>query len=166
MRFLAINYYSLKKKRWYYFFNMTFSYILTQSSSSKGDQYEKKWLRPFCYSLKKENIITIESFQVQVHGIYFKKKNSSWFNRGNKTPNKARLQSSFQQFSCGFLFEQRQFFIHSRALWEQWFFESLCTYCFMSDDKITPSCNYFLCLREIYQSGLVLQIKSTNHAHD
>lgn len=51
---------------------------------------KKKWLRPFCYSLEIENIITIESFQVQVHGIYLKK-NSSWFNRGNKTPNKARL---------------------------------------------------------------------------
>lgn len=74
MRFLAINYYSLKKKRWYYFFNMTFSYILTQSSSSKGDQYGKKMATYGCYSLKKENIITIESFQVQVHGIYFKKK--------------------------------------------------------------------------------------------
>lgn len=48
---------------------------------------KKKWLRPFCYSLKKENIITIESFQVQVHGIYFKKK----LLVGNKTPNKARL---------------------------------------------------------------------------
>lgn len=90
MRFLAIKYYSLKKKRWYYFFNMTFSYILTQSSSSKGDQYGKKMATYGCYSLKKENIITIESFQVQVHGIYLKK-NSSWFNRGNKTPNKARL---------------------------------------------------------------------------
>lgn len=90
MRFLAINYYSLKKKRWYYFFNMTFSYILTQSSSSKGDQYGKKMATYGCYSLKKENINTIESFQVQVHGIYFLKK-SSWFNRGNKTPNKARF---------------------------------------------------------------------------
>lgn len=53
MRFLAINYYSLKKKRWYYFFNMTFSYILTQSSSSKGDQYGKKMATYGCYSLKK-----------------------------------------------------------------------------------------------------------------
>lgn len=167
MRFLAINYYSLKKKRWYYFFNMTFSYILTQSSSSKGDQYEKKMATAILLFFKKRKYHhNRELSSTSARYIFKKKKNSSWFNRGNKTPNKARLQSSFQQFSCGFLFEQRQFFIHSRALWEQWFFESLCTYCFMSDDKITPSCNYFLCLREIYQSGLVLQIKSTNHAHD
>lgn len=166
MRFLAINYYSLKKKRWYYFFNMTFSYILTQSSSSKGDQYEKKMATAILLFFKKRKYHHNRELSSTSARYIFKKKNSSWFNRGNKTPNKARLQSSFQQFSCGFLFEQRQFFIHSRALWEQWFFESLCTYCFMSDDKITPSCNYFLCLREIYQSGLVLQIKSTNHAHD
>lgn len=165
MRLLAINYYSLKKKRWYYFFNMTFSYILTQSSSSKGDQYEKKMATAILLFFKKRKYHHNRELS-STSARYIFKKNSSWFNRGNKTPNKARLQSSFQQFSCGFLFEQRQFFIHSRALWEQWFFESLCTYWFMSDDKITPSCNYFLCLREIYQSGLVLQIKSTNHAHD
>lgn len=129
---------------------MTFSYILTQSSSSKGDQYEKKWLRPFCYSLKKENIITIESFQVQVHGIYLKKKTPRGLIEETKHPIKPVFSHHFNSFRAVFSSSSDSFFIHSRALWEQWFFESLCTYCFMSDDKITPSCNYFLCLREIY----------------
>lgn len=102
MRFLAINYYSLKKKRWYYFFNMTFSYILTQSSSSKGDQYEKKWLRPFCYSLKKENIITIESFQVQVHGIYLKKKTPRGLIEETKHPIKPVFSHHFNSFRAVF----------------------------------------------------------------
>lgn len=150
MRFLAINYYSLKKKRWYYFFNMTFSYILTQSSSSKGDQYGKKMATYGCYSLKKENIITIESFQVQVHGIYLKKKTPRGLIEETKHPIKPVFSHHFNSFRAVFSSSSDSFFIHSRALWEQWFFESLCTYCFMSDDKITPSCNYFLCLREIY----------------
>lgn len=150
MRFLAINYYSLKKKRWYYFFNMTFSYILTQSSSSKGYQYGEKWLRPFCYSLEIENIITIESFQVQVHGIYFFLKTPRGLIEETKHPIKPVFSHHFNSFRAVFSSSSDSFFIHSRALWEQWFFESLCTYCFMSDDKITPSCNYFLCLREIY----------------
>lgn len=120
MRFLAINYYSLKKKRWYYFFNMTFSYILTQSSSSKGDQYEKKkWLRPFCYSLKKENIITIESFQVQVHGIYLKKKTPRGLIEETKHPIKPVFSHHFNSFRAVFSLSSDSFFIHSRALWEQ-----------------------------------------------
>lgn len=145
MRFLAINYYSLKKKRWYYFFNMTFSYILTQSSSSKGDQYEKKWLRPFCYSLKKENIITIESFQVQVHGIYLKKKTPRGLIEETKHPIKPVFSHHFNSFRAVFSSSSDSFlYTHGH------YGNSLCTYCFMSDDKITPSCNYFLCLREIY----------------
>lgn len=81
---------------------MTFSYILTQSSSSKGDQYEKKWLRPFCYSLKKENIITIESFQVQVHGIYFFKKNPRGLIEETKHPIKPVFSHHFNSFRAVF----------------------------------------------------------------
>lgn len=67
-----------------------------------------------------------------------------------KHPIKPVFSHHFNSFRAVFSSSSDSFFIHSRALWEQWFFESLCTYCFMSDDKITPSCNYFLCLREIY----------------
>lgn len=51
-----------------------FQYDFFLYSYAEEINVKKKWLRPFCYSLKKENIITIESFQVQVHGIYLKKK--------------------------------------------------------------------------------------------
>lgn len=150
MRFLAINYYSLKKKRWYYFFNMTFSYILTQSSSSKGDQYEKKMATAILLFFKKRKYHHNRELSSTSARYIFLKKTPRGLIEETKRPIKPVFSHHFNSFRAVFSSSSDSFFIHSRALWEQWFFESLCTYCFMSDDKITPSCNYFLCLREIY----------------